>query len=122
MRYDIFNPTKAGRVIYDGIVGKQRKITVLPGETKLDVELADHIAAGFNYAPCDDESDLVLSPLGSAVNEGPQPLPADYKRYEAPPIEPVFVTNTPRRESAEQDAARTTPRRRRKAQADLIGD
>ncbi len=87
MRYDIFNPTTAPRVIYDGIDGQQRKITVLPNETKREVELADHIAAGFYYAPAPaDYADLVLTPL-----DQPQapvvPLPPDYTRYQAPPIE-----------------------------------
>ena len=90
MRYDIHNPTKAGRVIYDGVDGQQRKITVLPGETKHGVELAEHIAAGFNFAPCTDKSDLVLTPLNEQPpweDVQPQALPSDYVRYRAPPIE-----------------------------------
>ncbi len=89
MRYDIFNPTTAPRVIYDGIDGQQRKITVLPNETKREVELADHIASGFHYAPTEDIGDLVLTPLDEPQEPpAPKALPADYTRYEAPPFTP----------------------------------
>ncbi len=88
MRYDIFNPTTAPRVIYDGIDGQQRKITVLPNETKREVELADHIASGFHYAPTEDTGDLVLTPLDQPQPPpAPRPLPPEYTRYQAPRID-----------------------------------
>lgn len=45
--YDIHNPTRAARVIYDGIDhggGNQREIHIVPGATKLCVALSDDIA------------------------------------------------------------------------------
>ena len=40
--YDIYNPTKARRVIWNGIDNKQ-KIVIDPGQIAEDVELADHV-------------------------------------------------------------------------------
>ena len=102
MRFNITNPTKARRVIYDGIAGQQNKIQIAPGETKYNVELADHISSKFEYTPTASTRDLVLTPLDSEPRwpEPPQRviyptegkpaatvLPAGYQRYQAPPIE-----------------------------------
>lgn len=42
--YNLHNPTRAPRVIWDGITNA-KPIRVLPGETQEDVVLADHVVA-----------------------------------------------------------------------------
>lgn len=44
VRVDLVNPTPARRVIYDGITGSMRAITIEPGETKRNVEISELIA------------------------------------------------------------------------------
>lgn len=41
--YDIYNPSKATRIIYDGIEGSQRSFKLTPGTRLQNVPLADHI-------------------------------------------------------------------------------
>jgi len=46
-KYNIHNPTKAARVIYDGIDdgnGRQKQYHIPAGESRGGIELADHIA------------------------------------------------------------------------------
>lgn len=43
-RYDLVNPTRARRVIHDGIAGIQRAITVEPGAILRDVEMHPDVA------------------------------------------------------------------------------
>lgn len=44
MRYTIFNPTPAVRVIHDGIEGSQRQTAIGPGQTRTGIELSDAVA------------------------------------------------------------------------------
>lgn len=44
-KYDIHNPTQARRVIYDGIKGSMKQVTIEAGETKMGVEVHEDIAA-----------------------------------------------------------------------------
>jgi hypothetical protein len=112
MRFNITNPTKARRVIYDGIAGQQNKIQIAPGETKYNVELADHISSKFEYTPTASTRDLVLTPLDSEPRwpEPPQrviypgELPEGYQRYQAPPIEAAPEKVKAKRRRPKQDA------------------
>lgn len=56
MSYDIHNPTKARRVIYDGSKD-QKQVVIEPGDTKKAVPLADHILKQLKAR----ENDLVIT-------------------------------------------------------------
>ena len=111
MFYNIHNPTLARRIIYDGSPA-QRKIEVAPGETKYNVAVEPHIAAGFSDGTSGDKSNLWLIPVGqpSPPPSAPEPsstfyvaqdqaevvkppkvpqLPESYKRYQAPLVDPI---------------------------------
>jgi hypothetical protein len=71
MLYDISNPTKATRVIYDGIPGSMKAITVAPGGEKKGVQLSDAIAGELlERNRLKPDSDLVVTRL-SIANETP---------------------------------------------------
>lgn len=92
MRYDIYNPTTHGRVIYDGITNA-KGIFIGAGETKHEVELADHIADGFNCSPTEDKSDLILTCLDEQPwrSEAEPTTLKEYVRYQAPSVETIDV-------------------------------
>ena len=67
MRYEIFNPTKARRVFYDGFAN-QNRIEIAPGDRRT-VEIADHIATALMQTPDDlivtVPQDRIAAPLRS---------------------------------------------------------
>lgn len=68
--YDITNPTKARRVIYDGIPSgenkKQKTITIDPGETKKDVALSERIVEELRARnKAVEDSDLIVRDVAS---------------------------------------------------------
>lgn len=68
VRVDLHNPTPATRVIYDGIEGSQRVITVRPGETAKNVEISETIARelrGRTKKRGHEKADLTVHEAGS---------------------------------------------------------
>lgn len=67
---NLYNPTRARRVIYDGIEGSDKQITIAPGETKRGVTISRTIAEELrdrNRAKKD--SDLQVRPQTTEVEE-----------------------------------------------------
>jgi len=69
-RFNIHNPTPARRIFYDGSP-EQRKIEIPPGETRHDVAVEPHIAAGFGDGSNGDKSDLWFIPVGGPTSPPP---------------------------------------------------
>ena len=80
--YDIYNPTRAPRVLYDGIEGSQRSYRIGPGDRLQKVPLADHIVKDL----VERKDDLRLTPRGSHNLPQPAPAPAPVLRTKKPPI------------------------------------
>ena len=109
MKYNIYNPTQARRIIYDGFEG-QKRIDVGPLETKYGVAVADHVAAAYGNGLDGRKDDLWFTPetappapakqepVAAAPPAAPEPpaaplgpppttMPQDYKRYMAPLVD-----------------------------------
>jgi hypothetical protein len=69
-RFNIFNPTLARRIIYDGSP-EQRRIEIPPGETRHNVAVEPHIAAGFGDGADGNKSDLWFIPVGGQTSPPP---------------------------------------------------
>jgi hypothetical protein len=87
MLYNIHNPTAARRIIYDGSPA-QRKIEIGPGDTKHNVAVEPHIAAGFTDGSTGDKSDLWLTPVNAAPTPPPLPVQEPVQEAAPPPPEP----------------------------------
>jgi hypothetical protein len=71
-KYDIHNPTQARRVIYDGIKGSMKQITIEAGETKLNVEVSEVIEKEMAERTKNDgerKSDLLFRPATGKSGE-----------------------------------------------------
>lgn len=70
MRYDLFNPTRAPRIIYDGL--SQREIRIAPGCEALGVPLSDVVAR--NLFRTNGQDDLIIEAHdpNRARRDGPQ--------------------------------------------------
>jgi hypothetical protein len=71
MKYDIHNPTQARRVIYDGIKGSMKQITIEAGETKLGCEVHEDIAKEMAERTKNDgerKTDLLFRPASGKVD------------------------------------------------------
>lgn len=60
-KWDITNPTQARRIIFDG-TPEQKKIEIMPGQTKLGVELTDDVAENFGDGSDRATDDIFMVP------------------------------------------------------------
>jgi hypothetical protein len=68
-RYDLVNPTRARRVINDGIAGSYQSYTIESGETKRNVELAEWVVKELRSRTKGrgkDKADLIVYAAGQA--------------------------------------------------------
>jgi hypothetical protein len=69
VRVDLYNPTPARRIVYDGIENSQKPITLDPGETKRNVEISDKLAKelkGRTRPRGKEKADLLVYEAGKA--------------------------------------------------------
>jgi len=104
-RYDITNPLAHRRVIFDGIANAG-PIGIDPGETKQNVELADHVAEKLLA----QKDDLQLKPVGGG-SVTVQPPTADMAAQTAPKAQsPLQPPPPPPQQPQPAPTAQTPPR------------
>jgi len=75
-KYDIHNPGEGPRVIYDGIKGSMKQITILPGATTRNVELDQKIIDELNERSEKDKTELQLKTASGDSNDDSKTSPA----------------------------------------------